>query len=250
MDDSHWLPSNLTLRPQSIPLICFAHAGGGTAMFHAWARQFSPPIQVVPVCLPGREHRFSHPPFRRLEDLMAVLEPVLQREIGRPAWFFGHSLGGLLAYESAVRCQPTSTLGLIISSCPAPSTLPRNRQLSLLPDAPLMRTLVADYGYTGSDSETPHESEMMQAMLTTIRADLELFESYRPQRHPLLDACLLSVGGADDRSVPRHDLEAWRLVTRGTFQCRLFPGGHFYLKQGNRSLLPFLENAILRQSTP
>src|SRR5271170_5834153 len=54
-------------------LFCFAHAGGGPALFRPWRERLAPDVVVQPVQLLGREARISEPPFRRMADLIDPL---------------------------------------------------------------------------------------------------------------------------------------------------------------------------------
>ena len=69
----------------------------------------------------------------------------------------------------------------------------------------------------------------MQSLLPTIRADLELSETYAPCHEESLACPVTAFGGLADGSVDREGLRAWSSVTRAAFRMRLLDGGHFYL---------------------
>jgi len=63
---------------EPIRLFCFPHAGGGYAAYRSWEMRLPREIEVVPICLPGREFRFGEPPLRAIAP---VVEDVL-RNVG------------------------------------------------------------------------------------------------------------------------------------------------------------------------
>jgi surfactin synthase thioesterase subunit len=58
----------------------------------------------VPVHLPGRQARLREAPLTRVEDVADVLAELLAVHTG-PVAVYGHSLGGTIAYELAMRLQ-------------------------------------------------------------------------------------------------------------------------------------------------
>jgi medium-chain acyl-[acyl-carrier-protein] hydrolase len=89
-------------RPRArVRLFCFPYAGAGASMFHRWPDALRSDVEVLPVQLPGRETRYREPLHRRIEPLAAALATALGPALDRPFAFFGYSLGGLLAFETA-----------------------------------------------------------------------------------------------------------------------------------------------------
>ncbi|HEY6565682.1 MAG TPA: alpha/beta fold hydrolase, partial [Pirellulaceae bacterium] len=203
-------------------------------------------IQVIPICLPGREHRFRQPPFHKMSDLATALVPEIRAHVGTPMWLFGHSLGGLVAFEAArdlILASAESVAGLFIAACPAPQSLEVRHPLHPLPDDLFLSRLLDEYGLVGKDRDA--EIQLMRMLLPTLRADIEIMETYGfEEREPL--PCPLSVfGGTDDARVSRVRLEAWRAQTRAAFSCRLFPGGHFFVQQHPEPLIRAIADRIL-----
>src|SRR5262249_15064603 len=83
----------------SVRLICFPSAGGGPAMFRPLARALPADIELLAVCLPGRESRLREPPAGHLVGLAGQLARELADTVDGPYLMFGHSMGAMLAYE-------------------------------------------------------------------------------------------------------------------------------------------------------
>lgn len=200
-------------------------------MFHRWQNWLPPEWTVMPVALPGREHRLQETPVADWQTLLDALLGAWQRQESARTVFFGHSFGALLAYQLALELRSHELplpMGLILSGCPAPNCLPRQEQLHQLDDESLIATLIQRYDL--SEDQRPGELELMRLLLPTIRADLTLFESYAYQATTPFTLPLVIMGGTDDIYVSRPELEQWRSFTRGMFQCRMFPGRHFYYR--------------------
>lgn len=83
-------------------VLCFPHAGGGTATYRSWAPLASE-LEVWAVALPGREHRFGEPATSSVRERVARIADDCLEELGAalPVVLFGHSMGALLAFEVA-----------------------------------------------------------------------------------------------------------------------------------------------------
>src|SRR5262245_19608067 len=80
-------------------LFCLPHAGGAASLYRRWADALPPDIELNAVQLPGRENRFSEPPFVRWRPLVEALADGLASKLDKPFALFGHSMGAMLGYE-------------------------------------------------------------------------------------------------------------------------------------------------------
>lgn len=227
MPDSLWFHRPAPRPAAELRLFCFPHAGGGAAAFRGWPDLLDEDIEVVAVRLPGRESRFAEPRYRRMaqlsQDLSAALRPLLDRPYG----FFGHSLGALVAFETARRLVADAApapVHLFAAACRAPQLPLDEPALHDLPSAALIERL-CEYG--GMPAEVLDQRDLLHVLLPTIRDDFELAETYRPARTGGLACPVTALGGRADGSVTNADLAAWRSTTTGPFSVVLVPGGHF-----------------------
>src|SRR5947209_4907352 len=86
-------------------LFCFPFAGGAASAYRRWAGLLPADVEVAAVQLPGREGRFREPAFTSLDALLDALVPALRPALDRPFAFFGHSMGGVTAFEAARRLR-------------------------------------------------------------------------------------------------------------------------------------------------
>ena len=112
-------------------LLCFPYAGGGASSFRGWADQLPAHVEVCALQLPGRETRLKEQPLARLPDLIAALVAETRAYRQCAYAFFGHSLGGLIAFEltrALRRRGERLPLQLFVSACGAPQ-LPEAERL-------------------------------------------------------------------------------------------------------------------------
>src|SRR5580704_11807660 len=80
-------------------LYCFPYAGRGGSVFVPWCAPLAPEIEVCPILLPGREARIRETSVTSMPALVDSLVDAIQADDDLPFAFFGHSLGGLVAFE-------------------------------------------------------------------------------------------------------------------------------------------------------
>ncbi|MGH1555837.1 thioesterase II family protein [Streptomyces sp. L7] len=85
----------------AIRLVCLPYAGGSAAVYRTWNQLVPSDVAVCPVELPGRGMRIGEQPFSRLAPLVRALADAMEPLFDRPFALFGHSLGGLVAFELA-----------------------------------------------------------------------------------------------------------------------------------------------------
>jgi surfactin synthase thioesterase subunit len=195
----------------------------------AWREYLDPALELWSVTLPGRERRFAEPPLRSLTELVESLTPAIARLDG-PMAFFGHSMGGLLAYETARLLARRGRPGpnhLIVSGCPAP-------QLGLATDAHrLDNESLCDWtlGLGGVPEDRYELRDLIAEMIPTLRADLTACNEYRHVPGPPLDIPITAFSGDADAVASDERTAPWSTLTTGAFTQHRFPGGHFYLDE-------------------
>lgn len=219
----------LTGRPRptaSLRLYCFPHSGGSTGEYLRLLAAV-PEIELRVLHLPGRGRRFDEPAILSIPALVkAILDEV---QFQPPFAIFGHSLGALIGYETAVALRARGLPGpthLIASACAAPH-LPRDlAPVRHLPDSELVELFAA-----GDEARIQHlraEPDLLAIMVSAYRADLHLLETYRhdqPDSQAWLQCPITAVVGSRDRIQPEQ-VAGWAEYT-DTLHIRTIEGGHF-----------------------
>ncbi|MBW3569481.1 MAG: putative thioesterase [Gemmatimonadetes bacterium] len=217
-------------------LFCFPYAGGGATIFSTWPRALPPEVEVVAVQPPGREARIAEPPYGDLAQLVEAMHPQLLPHLDRPFAFYGHSNGGLMAFELARTLRRTGgpmPRHLFVGGRPAPQLQLEEEMIHALPHDEFLAALRR---FAGTPEEILQNAEIMELIEPVVRADFSLGETYRWVPEPPLDLPISAYGGERDEEVTPEQVEAWREQTTRDFNFRMFPGDHFFIN-GDRALV-------------
>jgi surfactin synthase thioesterase subunit len=232
-----WLVPFGSNRRYTLRLICFPHAGASAPIFRNWPDELGEAIDVRGVQLPGRGVRLREPPLRSMSELARGIATAVSHQIDVPYAFFGHSMGGLLAFEVTRelrrRGAPAPRL-LFVSGIGAPHIPTDRTRLHELPREDLLRRL---RGLDGTPRELIDYPELMDTWLPTFRADLEVVETYTYQDEPPVAVPIRAFGGRDDLFVSQSELARWREQTTSGFTLRMLSGGHFFVETARIPLL-------------
>ncbi|MFI6476254.1 thioesterase II family protein [Streptomyces sp. NPDC050516] len=230
--NSTWFRRFTTVEGDGPRLVCFPHAGGSATAYMHLARTLPADIDVVAVQYPGRQERYREAPFTALEPLVqAVAEELahgLAADPGRPYALFGHSMGALVAFETArllARRELPSPQRLFLSGRGAPSVRPGIRY-DLYDDADVLAQ-VRRLG--GTDQSMLDNPGVLEMVLPALRADYRALGTYRWRGGEPLATPITALIGDSDPVVTVQEARTWREQTSGDFAFKIFPGGHFYL---------------------
>ncbi|MEU7578201.1 alpha/beta fold hydrolase [Streptomyces sp. NPDC041068] len=224
-------------------LLCFPHAGGSVSAYHALSAAVTGVVDPVLVQYPGRQDRYGEPFAEGADEVVdAVLAALPAWDDGRPLALFGHSMGALLAFETARRmaAEGRTPAALIVSGRRGPSLPWRpagGRPVREMSDD----ELVADMRkLSGTESEVLSSPELRPLFLPPVRADYRIVDDYVYRDAPPLDCPLSVLTGDDDPRVTIEGARAWQRETRGAFSCHVLTGGHFFLDDH----LPYVTDVI------
>jgi medium-chain acyl-[acyl-carrier-protein] hydrolase len=233
---TRWLVQQAPDGPIRCRLICFPYACGSARVFHHWAKSL-PGVEVFAVETPGKGSRLLESPSTNLEDicaaLLAEITPLAKQSL--PYSLFGHSYGGLLAYELTNRLQAAGLprpQHLFLSACGAPWAR-ELRSYSTLDDAEF-KDLLADYNAT--PPEVLANDAMLALLLPGLRADFTMVETYQSNWSTLERVPVHLFHGADDE-ITADELQAWQQRIAQTVTMECMRGGHFFIHDEKECLL-------------
>ncbi len=218
-------------------LFCFCYAGGSAVSFMPWQAAIDPSIEICAIQLPGRGARMAEQPYASIPDLVKTLAPEIAQRSDLPFAFFGHSLGGLLAFEVARYCKlnyMAMPQHLFVSACNAPQHRNPPEGLHLLADDAFIEKLGS---YNGSPPEVLRHRELMEVMLPSIRADFALVDGYRYRSNVPLTMPITVLAGKRDTHISPEQIAGWRKETNSTCCIRWFEGDHFFIHSDREAVL-------------
>ncbi|MFG9885039.1 pyoverdine biosynthesis thioesterase PvdG, partial [Pseudomonas aeruginosa] len=184
----------------SLQLFCLPYSGASATLFRRWQPSLPSWIRLLPLELPGRGLRFGEALHTDAASLVAQLAGELHGTLdsASPYAFFGHSLGGLLAFELAHAMRRRGLegpLALFLSGVSPPAENDVSGYRRAKADAELVAAL---RDYRGTPEAVLNDPSLMQMLLPVVRADFLVTGSYRYQAHGPLDAALHLFGGRED----------------------------------------------------
>jgi acyl transferase domain-containing protein/NADPH:quinone reductase-like Zn-dependent oxidoreductase/surfactin synthase thioesterase subunit/acyl carrier protein len=221
-------------------LICFPWAGGRAASFGGW-EQGLPGVELfaaellapTPSAGPGD-----------VQDRAAMLAPLVAPLIEPGTLLFGHSLGALVAFETARLLRgPLAEAGakLLVSGRNAPQLAGAGEDPTLLDDEGLVDYLLR---LGGTPAEVIAQKELLQQGLPSLRRDLSLARNYGFVEGPPLTGRLIVAYGRADPHVTAAGMAAWQEVAVPPIQLVPFDGGHFYFRDDPRAFWSLLTSAL------
>lgn len=214
-----------TVAPR-LELFCLPPAGGSAAVFRRWQEGLAPYLGIRAIDRPRSPRAGA-----RL-SLTDTAESLVSVVVSGGAYaLVGHSLGGLLAYETAARICATPGLPwprfVLVMGCRPPhrSSADFFAPMLDLTDGALLDALAE----VGAVNPALRTSPLRNLFLPALRADLALVASYRPDPPPSpIPVDLLAWHAVDDELARPALGTEWRRYTTANFELTTFDGGHFF----------------------
>lgn len=227
---SRWFPYRNARNNAELRLFCFPHAGGGASSYHGWKAHLPVSIELCAVQPPGREGRFREPLCRTMDSLLDQLQSEIVPLLDLPAAFFGYSVGAVVAFALALRLKEqakAAPVHLCVAACPSPRLNVERALRSSMSDSEFESRVLELNEYA---PELIEHRELLELMIPVMRADMQIVESLRLGCQLLLSCPIYAVAGDADPRILRAHLEHWGTLTTGPFESRVFPGGHFFIR--------------------
>jgi medium-chain acyl-[acyl-carrier-protein] hydrolase len=212
-----------------VRLFCFHHAGGSAVLFADWYKYLIPAVGIYPMQMKRRTADGSAP-FHSIREAAETFAAWIRHYSDRPVYFFGHSMGGVLAFCTAEILERQYGIRAVrlFASASVPDLGVRGAdaksRISELPD-PLFLEFLKGAG--GVDGKTLEAKEFYRYFLPVIRSDYQLLEEYIPEGNVTCDVDVFY--GCQDMLAPEERVKNWNRYTTGKVRYFPMPGGHFFL---------------------
>ncbi|GAB4342790.1 MAG: hypothetical protein OHK0038_22740 [Flammeovirgaceae bacterium] len=199
--------------PQAkIKLICFHGAIQNSLLYYSWPELLPDYIEMIAV---GKGDDLSET-SKNVNVFLKELIPTLVKYLDKPFVFFGHSIGGALAFEAMRQLRENYKLEpvkLIASASHPPFILEgRAKKLEGIQDDELLRM------FTDVNTEYLKMNGLYDTALRALKNDLEFAYSYVfNDKFEPFDVPVTAIIAGKDRFLSKEDVEEWSKVT-----CNLF----------------------------
>ncbi|MEV5597081.1 alpha/beta fold hydrolase [Streptomyces sp. NPDC052496] len=215
-------------RPRSSArLVCFPHGAGTAHAFTGLSGALPEDVELLAVQYPGREDRRAEPFATDIAALAREACDALIPYTGRPLFLLGHSMGALVAFETARLLERRSTVTrLFVSAARPPSQDWAEPDLDDSADEVIV-TMLRHLG--GVPEALFEEPDFLAEVLRTARADNRLVRRYRSAEDVTLKTPLTVLLAASDPKNSRAQVQDWSRHTTAGFAVEGHSGGHFGL---------------------
>jgi len=229
-----------------LTLIALAHAGGSAKALFPLRRHLPANIELRPLDLPGRGSRFKDPLVAARQPLIEQLSTELAESVHTPYALFGHSLGGMLAFELAhalMRRGLPAPRALCVAAAPAPCSQGRRRPPETWSSDEALMASMRKVG--GTPPELFEHPELLELFLPIVRADFRLCDDIPDQPLGPLPCPIHVYAGRDD-NLELEALHGWQRASSRTHTLSFFDGDHFFVRTHARELCSLLTEQLLR----
>ena len=226
------------LRPVAEPrarLVCLPHAGGTAAAYTGWADRLPDWVELLCVQYPGRQDRIAEPCLPSAAMMADAVVAALTPYADLPLYLFGHSMGGMVAYESAVRME--------LGPGPYPAALFLSGQLAPhrytpFPDGLDDATVEATIRDTGwIEPKVLDHPQLRELVLPMLLADFRAAMAYHRPEPIRLRCPIVAYHGCAEPAAAPQEVQAWSELTSAGASWRCFDGDHFYLRAREAELI-------------
>lgn len=212
-------------------LFCLPYAGGSESVFHSWQLRLNPNIQLYPVALKGRGTRFTEGYYSNVEEAVNDIFENIKNQLNNDYAIFGHSMGGLLAYELYYKIQKSgikTPKHLFFSGYKAPYISRKRVPIYNLSDDDFKKKII-DLG--GTPKEVINNQELFDLFLPILKNDFKIVDQYiHHQKESKINSDITVFYGEDDIN-DNQDVNAWKYQANKNFKLYKFRGGHFFVNQ-------------------
>ncbi len=227
-------------------LFAFHHAGASSSIFYAWKDYLDNKTALYAIELPGRGTRFGE---ELIDDIDFIIDNITKAIVpfidDKKIYFFGHSMGGVLAYEVILLLIQKKILQdthLIVSAV----SPPKYKQISFveehLYDNEKFEKILLQYD--GIDQLLLENDEFKKVFFPIIRADFKaMFRYKRNVEKKPIDANITCILADNDKFVSIEKGLYWKEYTSKLFNFNIVKGKHLFINDIN-IIMPIISNIL------
>jgi surfactin synthase thioesterase subunit len=189
--------------------------------------------------------RFRERPDSLVQGMVEDFFSVLQLHLDLPFVLYGHSLGGLIAFEITRQLEAQGLRmpeHLFLGASAPPHLGLIHEAIHHLPNTEFVEAL--QERYAGIPQEVLREPDLLAMFLPALKADFTAYELYQfAESHPV--SCPVTVfGGESDPGIEPGLLEQWSRHTSREFFLQKVSGDHFFLTESSSTVLASIRDAL------
>jgi surfactin synthase thioesterase subunit len=232
---------------KKIKLFCFPYAGGSSAVFNKWRHFLDKKIEMAAVELAGRGRRIYDPLYDSIQEAVEdVYKMINGRLDGTPYAIFGHSMGGIIAYELAQKIRALKQplpVHVFFSGRGAPHIPGKNdKMFHQMPDDDFKKEII-ELG--GTPREFFEHPELIDALLPMLRSDFKIAETYEKPRDVTPLDCDITIFIGKEEEVTAEQMHGWKDHSKNRCTIHYFDGEHFFINEKREKIVKIINHTLL-----
>ncbi len=249
---SLWLNTITETKDSKAQFFLFHDAGGSIRLFENWNNFIDPSIDLYSIEMPGHDSRSEEPLIENIESLLENILPIINEKTNgnKPFYIYGHSMGGLIAFEATKRLQlkyKKEAHCLFVSGTPClknyVNTFVNNIFEQNYTDEKLLSFIVSNIRNTNLSIE----DDFVKNIITVLRGDFKLIYNYKYKDEAKLNCNIVAIHAKEDDRVNINDVKKWNSETTKEFILKEVPGGHNFVYKTQDTAPKFINEIIKNQ---
>ncbi|CAM01912.1 medium-chain acyl-[acyl-carrier-protein] hydrolase [Saccharopolyspora erythraea NRRL 2338] len=223
-------------------LVCFPHAGGTANSFNRLSAELPDDIELLAFQYPGRQERRMEPCAEQIGELAEEAAAELSAHTDCPLFVLGHSMGTLVAFETARLLEQRAGVARLFASAARPPAQDwEEPDLDPLGD----NDIVAELRRLGGIPEPLLKDEdIVGEALRLLRADHRALLRYVCTPETALSIPITVLLADADPKNTLEQMREWAQHTTAELTVEVLSGGHFALTAPNSGVAPRLTGQI------
>jgi len=230
-------------------LFCFPYAGGSAAIYNHWKKHLTKDIELVAVELAGRGKRIYDPLYNSIDEAVEDVYKIIKDDLnGSPFGFFGHSMGGIIAFELAHKLrklnlhQPTV---IFFSGRGAPH-IPKDKDKEIYHKLPEdeFRKKILELG--GTPKEFFEHPELLEVLLPMLKSDFKIAETFTSSTEITPFDYDINVLIGKEEEVTAEQMHGWKVHSNKICTMYYFEGGHFFINEEMPRVVDIVNDTVKR----
>lgn len=211
-------------------IYCFPYAGGSSFAFRNLSKYLSYMSDVIVLDYPGHGIRFGEKFAENMEELTKEIANQvfidMDQSSSEACIFLGHSMGALVAYETAKIIENTIKIDKLILCGSLPPNFEKYNYNLNNKDEVFNKIFMLG----GIPSEIRDEPELYNIFSEIIYHDIKILNTFHLEKEDNIINIPLSIYyGEDDSYCDRINMREWVNKTNKNCTIHSMPGDHFFL---------------------
>jgi surfactin synthase thioesterase subunit/acyl carrier protein len=212
-------------------MFCFPSMGANATLFAQYLQ--SPPdnVEIFAIQMPGREHRVEDEKIYNFSELIEEMAKyILPYIIDKPFIFWGHSFGGLIAFQLLTYLNKNNGNNLKALHFIVSGTIPPNL-VKVWKTRDMVNTKVDKEAVDAAVAIFPFKSDstFLKEILPLIDSDMPLLYTYYDYGMRKLNCSITVFAGTEDQVIYSNEIDQWQLYTEKNFRRFDVKGDHWFL---------------------